>query len=655
QLYGNKAANGVIIITTKTIQQRTNFRDYAFWQPELITDKNGIASFKVKYPDNVTGWQTFVIAMDKKLRIGKSITFTQSYKPLLAQLSVPRFLTERDSTVLIGKMLNYTNDSYKVKSNFSIKNGTSSATNHVLTSAASQIDSFSYNAFNTDTVNISYNLETETGFKDGETRKIPVEPYGTEEVSGKFWVLKADTTVLYSADKKDASLYISGENKVLDVLLKELDHLKQYPYWCMEQTASKLHGLLLEKQIQTALSQKFTDQKEIDLLIQKLQKAQQFDGGWPWWDGGKSNYYVTTHILKVLQQTEKNPIIQQNIRNGILYIQQLLPKLSVGELLEAMLTLSISGHEMNYETAMSVIHFDSLTQHEQWQWVAIRQKVGLEYHKQLKQLIEKNKGGITGSIYWGSENYRWYSNSMATTILAYKVLVAEKKYSHLLPGLLQYFLEEKKNGYWRNTVESAGVVAAILPDLLSQNKLFMQPASLKISGDTNFLVHDFPFRLKLPNNVKNIAINKIGGGISYVSVYQKYLNKQPEPVAEDMQISTSFEQGNLPVKILEAGKKATMHVTVTCKKNADYLMLEIPIPAGCVYAEKPNTGWGIHRAYFKNKVLIFAESLYAGIHNFDINLEVRYSGNYIINPAKSSLMYFPTFFGRNELKNILVK
>ena len=76
-LYGSKAANGVVIIETgssvfkETPNQgvkgadydaafleaasqassiRENFSDYAFWQPQLITDKDGKASFEVIFP-----------------------------------------------------------------------------------------------------------------------------------------------------------------------------------------------------------------------------------------------------------------------------------------------------------------------------------------------------------------------------------------------------------------------------------------------------------------------------------------------------------------------------------------------------------------------------------------------------------------------------
>jgi len=38
--------------------------------------------------------------------MGKSVSFIQSYKPLLAQISMPQFLIAGDTVELLGKSLN---------------------------------------------------------------------------------------------------------------------------------------------------------------------------------------------------------------------------------------------------------------------------------------------------------------------------------------------------------------------------------------------------------------------------------------------------------------------------------------------------------------------------------------------------------------------
>ncbi len=106
-------------------------------------------------------------------------------------------------------------------------------------------------------------------------------------------------------------------------------------------------------------------------------------------------------------------------------------------------------------------------------------------------------------------------------------------------------------------------------------------------------------------------------------------------------------------------------VTVKTEKKADYVMIEVPIPAGCSYGEKTsntkswwrhhNENREIHRESPKEKVNIFCESMPKGTYTYIINLEPRYSGAYTLNPAKAEEMYFPVFYGRNKGKKVKIE
>jgi hypothetical protein len=139
-IYGEKAADGAVVIATKSKNARSQFRDYAFWKPEFFTDENGDASFIAEYPDNITGWQTYVLGMDKKRRMGKAVTYVKSFKPLSATLSMPQFLISGDSVQLVGKLFNYTHDSYSVVSSFSAYQHQYPSVEATLESNASKIE-----------------------------------------------------------------------------------------------------------------------------------------------------------------------------------------------------------------------------------------------------------------------------------------------------------------------------------------------------------------------------------------------------------------------------------------------------------------------------------------------------------------------------------
>jgi TonB-dependent SusC/RagA subfamily outer membrane receptor len=653
-LYGARAANGVLIINTKAPALRTQFRDYAFWKPEFFTDKNGRASFSVTYPDNITGWETYVLGMDKKRRIGKAMKFVKSYKPMMAQLSTPQFLIEGDSGQLIGKVVNYTADTYTVNTNFSVDDKLLKENKTTVAGSTSVITPLLVIG-NKDTLKTKFQLQTNTGFKDGEERKIPVFKKGTEEAIGNFWMLDKDTTIHFKASNQATSIEISAMNNTLDVLLNELDNLKKYPYFCMEQTASKLRGLVMEKKIRAALKQTFTSEKELNALISKLQKAQLFDGAWGWWENGKANVYITNYVLNALLPLRNNGLIESNVRNGLLFLQNQLPNMDRQQLLSSLTTMANAHHAMQYDTLLAKIPFDSLSVHQQWQYVSIKQQLHSNYKNELGILLSKSVNGMLGSMYWGEENYRWYSNTNATTVTAYEVLSKDSSNKHLTNNIIQYFLSERRNGYWKNTVESASIINAILPDVLSLNKDFNKPTSLQITGDTSFTISSFPFKKTFNNQTQNLQVQKLGGGITYLTLYQKIWNGNPKPVTDNFELNSYFEKNGRQVAYIKAGERLKMKVDIQVKKGAEYVMIEIPIPAGCIYASKNQDSWQMHKEFMKNKVLLFAEQLNSGIHHFEIELEPRYNGTYTLNPAKASLMYFPTFYGRNEMKQVTIK
>jgi len=656
-IYGSRAMNGVILITTRDFippALREKFRDYAFWQPNLLTDKNGEASFVVTYPDNITGWQTYVVGMDKKRRITRATRFVQSFKQLQAQLSTPQFMVAGDSVAMIGKITNYTNTLQELRSSFTINDQLPVQHAVPVQPNAAAIEELWLQAATADTILAKYEVTTAGGYLDGELRKIPVVRKGVVETTGNFWALEKDTTVSFTPSVNGGPVTIHAENNTLDMLLDELKQLKKYPYYCMEQTASKLTGLVLERKIRAVLKQPFKEEKEMRRLVTRLQKAQLFDGSWGWWEGSRTNLAITNYIAKALLVMREDPLIATNIRNALLYLQNRLPVLAKGQLLDALSTLSEAGHVMDYNLPLARVKFDSLTLHQQWQWVKIRQEQQLNYAKELDKLMQKGVATMLGGLHWGTDSYYWDNNSTATTLIAFRVLQKEKNRENELKQIIRFFLERRKNGHWMNTVESAGIVATILPSVLAWNTAFTLPATLVINGNSKETVTVFPFTRELISS-QPLTIQKSGGGLVYLTAYQSSFISDPQPVTDNFIVNTFFEKNNRQLATLKAGEKLIMKVQVNVLKDADYVQLEVPIPAGCTYGKKIQDGYDMHREYLKDKTVFFMEKLPKGQYTYEIELEARYNGRFTINPAQVSLMYFPVFYGRNELKAVTVE
>lgn len=654
-IYGSRAANGVILITTTSFfakSVRDEFRDYAFWKPNLFTDDNGEVKFSVTYPDNITSWQTFVVGMDKKRRFTKTSAIVKSFKPLLAQLSAPQFLIEGDSSYFIGKTINYAANSENISSQFSLNAKPVLADNYMLAGNGASTTFLPVRANGTDTILAKYALENDKGYKDGELRKIPVFKKGIEEAVGKFWIAGGDSNFSFQPDRNGSAVTIHIQNNTLDVLLDELKQLNDYPYYCMEQTASKLRALVMQRQINNKLNKTFTKENEINKLVKKLQDSQLFDGSWSWWGGGNGNLAITSYIARAMLLERSSALVETNIRNAALYLHNQLSNANRSDLLESLYTLCEIGHEMDYEYYLRLLPFDSLTIHQQWQVVSIKQQRQLNYQVELKKVFDKRIETMLGGTYWGANSYYWVNNDMATTVLAFRVLERTNKYSSVLQSITQFFLERRNEGRWRNTVESANVVATILPGILQQNENFTSATKVEITADEVFTVEKFPYTQKIDNAASVINIKKQGGGTTYITAWQSIFNSNPAAVADKFELTTQFKKSGNQLSELKAGEKSIMVIKVVVKADAEYVQLEIPIPAGCTYAEKRQGDYKVHKEFLKNKMLLFVEKMNKGVYEYEVELEPRYSGVYHLNPAKAELMYFPVFYGRNEMKKI---
>jgi len=682
-IYGSSAANGVIIIKTKkgnsavnltgeVVEQqqtmRTNFNDEGFWQPKLITDETGTVKFTVKFPDDITKWTTRIIAMNGNKQTGYTETSIKSFKSLSANFVSPLFAVKGDSMNVIGKLMNYTPFEERVNRKFSY-NGMGLRNSNVKFKNA-HIDTVSIAVTGKDSLNFEYTLKQDNGYFDGEIRKIPVFEAGVMETKGYFSALLRDTSITYNFDKNLGKVTVRAESSVFPTLLDEMKKLRNYEYLCNEQLASKLKSLLLEKRVRTYLNQPFNYEKDIKIILKKLNQTKKPQGTWAWWQNGEEQIWISLHVVEALLQAEKqgytidlNKKILYNYLVNKLTAEPNDSQIQVIKLLHLLddkydikdwvLAFEKKKLEMGRESNLP-IELLALKQREtrlstygQLVMMELKQMAGLKIN--IDSLIKVKKQTMFGGIYWGEENFNFWDNSIQNTLMAYKILKAAGNHEADLEKISLYFLEQRKDGQWRNTFESSLILETILPEMLSDNKK-AEPASLTLNNET---VSIFPYN-KVLNEDQAVKLTKKGKMAVYFTAYQQFQNPKPEKVSKDFTVNSSFIQNGNIVKKLKAGTLTTLKVEVNVRADAEYVMIEVPIPAGCSYENKMQNFWGIetHREYLKNKTSIFCTKLKQGKYTFNIDLMPRYSGSYILNPAKAEMMYFPVFYGREGMKKV---
>ncbi|MEQ8469814.1 MAG: carboxypeptidase-like regulatory domain-containing protein [Marinoscillum sp.] len=672
-LYGARAANGVLFISTngalkadplanikgakassdfmEAVDQsstiRNNFSDEAFWQPALKTDRKGQVKFEVTFPDDITQWETFVYAINDQRQTGKTRKGIKSFKPLAAQLSLPRFLLSGDSTEAIGKSLNYGLDTVEVKTTFEVGGQEVWTKNETLINAV--VDTLKVVAGDSDSLKVTYYLTRTDGYFDGEKRKLQVFPVGLEKNEGQYAALYGDTTVAWSFADSLGTVSFYANARSMDLLQRKIAYLIEYPYGCNEQLASKLIALLVSKHLHDELEIKAARDGQIKRIIKKLLNNQNGDGLWGWWNNSSTSLWISTHVIEALTLAVENGF-KVGLNNSVITdeaVWNLTAKKPVHDQVDwlyiaQMLTLDLDRLSFIHQLDTSKLTIQSKLRLE---WV--KGEHGLSTDKDwLLALLSKDQMGRQ-FISDTSRHISYYSDrSMEYTTMALRLLSRDSAFD--VRPMEDYLIDKMSSSFYTNTYTTSKVLAILAPSLSGENQGLT--ATMTLDTDQKKTIDVFPYETTFaPGEFK---LDKSGLMPIYVNAYQTYWEKRPIYDTTRFQVRSFFESG---ATTLSAGEQETLIVEVEVAREAEYVMVEVPIPAGCSYASKSNYYQReVHREYFKEKVSIFCKRLDRGIHRFEVELLPRYRGSYTLNPAKAELMYFPIFYGHEGVKRFRV-
>lgn len=85
---------------------RDDFRETAFFYPQLQTDSLGIAKFSFRLPDALTRWKLLLLAHNNELQSGLSQTEITASKILMVVPNLPRFFRQGDTAFIAAKIVN---------------------------------------------------------------------------------------------------------------------------------------------------------------------------------------------------------------------------------------------------------------------------------------------------------------------------------------------------------------------------------------------------------------------------------------------------------------------------------------------------------------------------------------------------------------------
>ncbi len=83
---------------------RSDFRETAFFLPDLLTDRDGSVVLRFTMPEALTRWKLLGLAHTKDLKLAQFTRETVTQKPLMVTPNLPRFLREGDRIIITAKV-----------------------------------------------------------------------------------------------------------------------------------------------------------------------------------------------------------------------------------------------------------------------------------------------------------------------------------------------------------------------------------------------------------------------------------------------------------------------------------------------------------------------------------------------------------------------
>ncbi len=320
---------------------RNDFRSTVFWQPDVITDKNGKATVKVKYPDSTTSWKATARAVTEQNQFGIGECTTRTKMPLLVRLQAPRFFVVGDQVTVSAVMNNNTDQAMTVAPSINADGvvvGGLVVEGKYVKGEQGQVEIAANSEKRVDwfvTVlnagNAKLKVTARSGkFADAMEKTFVVHEHGIEKFLAKSGKLRGDEVTIKLDIPKErkagtTQLSVQVSPSLAVTMLDALPYLIDYPYGCVEQTMSRflpaaitaktLKDLKLDPEVAMSkvfggIEQQFVNQTQpqgarslhqVDELVEKglarLYDMQHSDGGWGWWKEGESDHFMTAYVV----------------------------------------------------------------------------------------------------------------------------------------------------------------------------------------------------------------------------------------------------------------------------------------------------------------------------------------------------------------------
>jgi len=595
-------------------------------------------------------------------------------------------------------------------------------------------------------------------FEDGETNILPV-------LKNRMLVTKTIPIWLQGQEEKEFSLKKNDSETLQNhqitleytsnpawTVLQVLPYLMEYPYDCSEQTFSKyfakaisekilkenpkiaavlkdwnknsetnklakneeLKSILLQETpwLNDAKSEaeniqnlsKLLDTKNLQSYLLKLQNMQNGDGGFPWFKEGRSNFYITSHILGgfayLLQNNsiELNKTSEEIIENGLRFLKEYMLKHYADKFNNNLTGARFSPNEILYLYIKTILadefHLEEKEEEfiekmienlkQNWLNLSLQSKAMLavsfqNYDEEAEAAkivnwfkqnsIKDDKGGMyfknntTGRF--------WYHHPIETQAKIIEAFAAVNPKDDDIDKLKNWLLQHKRKNSWATTKSTTMAVNAFLshgknwlqesnqPNIKMNNEPIPLDSIFSNRNNLGYLKKTWNDKNEL-QKIANFTIKNNNNTPAYGGIYHQYfedLDKIERSKGEEIIINkTLFLKENtsagpqlksLP-EVLKVGELVTVRVTIKVKSDFEFVHLKDMRasglePTSVLSRHHHKDGLNYYQSIKDAATHFFFDYLPKGTYVFEYDLRVNNAGDFSNGITQMESMYAPEF------------
>jgi hypothetical protein len=385
--------------------------------------------------------------------------------------------------------------------------------------------------------------------------------------------------------------------------------------------------------------------------LERLAALQRPTGGWGWFDADAEDPFMTACAVHGLSECERlgRPVDAVMLRLGRARLRE-------------MAAAETDLNRLAYEAFALGEGFERLLESRRELSSYAKSLLALALHRagrrEAPEVARELAAEVRGD-HWETPRwyYKWDDVSIETTAYAVQALAAIEPSSPLIGRGTEWLLAQRRDGRWKSTKDTAVAVVTLLKaaSLESVAALMSGPretGTLRLGlspdgGARREAVIDFDNPLRstveahapLRAGARRLVLEPLDGrdGVPLeAEITMRVAGPAAAPESKGLRIEVEADRA---LDGLRIGDEVEFAVRVSAEEAVDYVMVEVPVPAGGeVVGGSGQGGFARFEARYE-KALFFLRSVGPEGSRLTFRMRCAFGGRFTVLPATASLMY----------------